>query len=132
MTNPADSLQLELLVPGRIRAGDAVRFTLRVRNPTPRKLDLYLQGRTATFDVVVTRAEGDTIWRRLEGEIIPAIVHLRALDPGEQFEVSGRWDQRGRDGRLVIPGRYIARALLLVEGAPLESPAVQIAIVGTP
>jgi hypothetical protein len=104
-------------------------FTLRVRNQTERTLDLYLRGRTVTFDVIVARAGGDVVWRRLEDEIIPAIVHLRVLKPGERIEVAVTWDQRTRGGGSVAPGEYTARALLLVEGDPLETAPVRFEIV---
>ena len=126
----SDSLRLELEAPSRIALSTPVRFTLRVRNQTDRSVDLYLRGRTATFDVVVARPDGDVIWRRLEGEIIPAIVHLRVLKPREVLELAAVWDQRTRDGHLIAPGRYSARALLLVEGEPLEAPAVPLEVLG--
>lgn len=129
MTIPADSLQLELAVPVRVRAGASIPFTLRLRNRTERPLDVYLRGRTATFDVVVTRVGGDVVWRRLEDEIIPAIVHLRVLKPGEHVELVAAWDQRTRDGSSLAPGQYSARALLLVEGDPLEAPPARFEIV---
>ena len=125
----ADSLQLTLTAPARVRPGVPIRFALRVRNQTERSLDLYLRGRTATFDVIVARVGGDVVWRRLEDEIIPAIVHLRVLKPGEQMELAAAWDQRTRDGSSIAPGQYAARALLLVEGDPLEAPPVRFEIV---
>jgi hypothetical protein len=117
----ADSLELELALPARLRTADPVPITLRLRNRTTRPLDLYLRGRTATFDVVVTDPDGAVVWRRLEAEIIPAIVHLRTLAPAEQLLLETRWDQRANDGKQVAAGEYTARGLLLVEGDPLET-----------
>jgi hypothetical protein len=126
-----DSLEVELLVPASIRPGDPVPLRLRVRNGSGRALDLYLRGRSTTFDVIVTSADGNVVWQRLEGEMLPAIVHLRTLEPGGQFEVEAVWDQRTRDGQRVAPGAYTARGLLLAEGEPLASPAVEFRI-GSP
>lgn len=117
-----DSLRLELLLEPRARAGEPVRLRLRAQNVTQHALDLYLRGRTITFDVVIARAAGGVVWRRLEGEIIPAIVHLRPLAPGERLEVETVWDQRTNDGRPVEPGEYVAEGSLLVEGEPLRTP----------
>ncbi|MBI4421499.1 MAG: hypothetical protein HY560_11800 [Gemmatimonadetes bacterium] len=128
MTILPDSLQLELVVPRRVPADSPAPFTLRVRNQTERPIDLYLRGRTATFDVIVTRVGGDVVWQRLKDEIIPAIVHLRALAPGEQLELTTTWDRRTGDGRPVPPGAYMARALLLIEGGALETPPVPLEI----
>lgn len=128
MTMLADSLQLTLTAPARVRPGVPIRFTLRVRNQTQRSLDLYLRGRTATFDLIVADESGQVVWRRLQDEIIPAIVHLRVLQPGEQVELAVEWNQRTRSGSLVAPGKYSARALLLAEGEPLEAPPVRLQI----
>ena len=125
MTAQPDSLQLELVAQARVRAGQSVRFTLRIRNQTAEAVDLYLRGRTPTFDLVVQRVTGEVVWRRLEDEIIPAIVHLRVLKPDERLDLTTTWDQRTRAGSLVAAGNYTARALLLVEGEALEAPPVR-------
>jgi hypothetical protein len=122
MGTAPDSLSLELVLPPRVRAGEPVPITLRVENSTGRTLDLYLRGRTITFDVVVARAGGEVVWRRLDDEIIPAIVHLRPLAPGERLEIEAAWDQRTKQGARLEPGEYVARGFLLVEGDPLETP----------
>jgi hypothetical protein len=120
-----DSLEMSLVVPSRAAVGSALTFKLQVRNREPRPLDLYLRGRTTTFDVIVMgpEAQTDTVWRRLEGEIIPAIVHLRTLAPDEGLELETRWDLRTRHGKSVVPGAYTARALLLLESGTIEAPA---------
>jgi hypothetical protein len=102
---------------------------LRGQNRTERSIDLYLRGRTTIFDVIVARAAGEVVWRRLEDEIIPAIVHLRTLAPAERFEVVTLWDQRTKRGKTLEPGEYTARGLLLVEGNPLETPSVPFRVV---
>ncbi len=124
MTDPApDSLALELVLPRSVRRGETVPVAFRIRNTAGRTLDLYLRGRTPTFDVIVARSGGQVVWRRLEGEIVPAIVHLRALAPGEHLELAALWDQRTSRGP-IAPGEYTARGMLLVEGEPLETPDV--------
>jgi intracellular proteinase inhibitor BsuPI len=125
-----DSLRLELLLEPRVRAGEPVRFRLRVQNVAQRPLDLYLRGRTITFDVLISRAVGGVVWRRLEGEIIPAIVQLRPLAPGERLEAEAVWDQRANDGKRVEPGEYVVDASLLVEGEPLRTPQRSLTILG--
>lgn len=121
MTAVSDSVGLQLLVAGPVRAGAAVRFSMLVQNLTARPLDLYLRGRESTFDVVVARPASEVVWRRLEGEITPAIVHIRTLAPTERFELVAEWDQRTKQGTSVPPGEYTARGLLLVEGEPLAT-----------
>ena len=123
-----DSLGLELVVPPRVREGEAVPIRLRLQNRSGRPLDLYLRGRTITFDVVVSRPSGEVVWRRLEDEIIPAILHLRTLAPAEQLELNTVLDQRTNLGSPVGSGEYVARSLLLVEGDPLRTLSVPLRI----
>ncbi len=126
-----DSLRLELLLQPRVRAGEPVRLELRAENVAPRAVDLYLRGRTPTFDVVIARAGGGVVWRRLEGEIIPAIVGLRALRPGERLQVEATWDQRTNGGEAVEPGDYVVEGSLLTDGEPLRAPPRSLTILGT-
>jgi hypothetical protein len=128
-TAASDSLELALVAPATVRLGDPVRFALRVGNPGTGPRDLYLRGRTITFDVEVTGADGAVVWRRLEGEIIPAILHLRTLAPGERVVRNAVWDQRTHSGVAAPAGAYTARGLLLVEGPPLATPPVEFRIV---
>ena len=126
---PEDSLVLEVIVPPRIRKGETVPVTLRVRNPAARTVDVYLLGREPTMDVIVERDTGGRVWRRLEGDVIPAIALLRALGPGESLEIRTTWDQRTNAGRAVEPGRYRVRAVLLMEGRQRETDPATIEIV---
>ena len=80
------------------------------------------------FDVIVARDDGEIVWQRLEGEIIPAILLVRSIAPTERFELSTVWNQRTRDRKYSRPGNYTARGLLLVEGEPLETPAINFRI----
>lgn len=124
-----DPLHVELLVEPQARAGEPVRLELRVENVGGQALDLYLRGRTTTFDVTVTRAGGGVVWRRLEGETIPAIVHIRALRPGERWELHATWEQRTNAGEAVTPGDYVVEGSLLTETGPLRTPPRPLRIV---
>lgn len=129
MTAPTpDSLAVDLEIPARLQVGESVTISLVVQNRTRRPLDLYLRGRSPTFDVVITRPAGEVVWQRLEHEIIPAIVNLRPLTPEERLELRVIWEPRDREGELLEPGEYSARGLLLTEGDPLETPPVSFRI----
>jgi hypothetical protein len=128
VTAAADSLRLWLEVPERARAGTVVPIRLRIENVSGRVLDLYLRGRSLTFDVVVTRADGSIVWRRLEGEIIPAIVRIEALGPGQRLEARAEWDQRSSTGEPAGPGAYTLTGHVLAEAGPLETPPVALNI----
>lgn len=99
-------------------------ISLTVENDTPRTIDLYLRGRTPTFDVIVTRADGEIVWQRLENEIIPAIVSLRTLASAEGLELATVWDQRTGRGSSAEAGEYTARGVLLLEGESQETKSV--------
>jgi hypothetical protein len=130
MTVPPDSLALVLRVPPEARPGRTVSFRLEVRNTAGRPVDLYLTGRTATVEVTVTGPDGAVVWRRLDGEAVPAVLHLRVLAAGETLALEVEWDQRTRAGRPAPPGEYSARAILLAEGGGLAAPAVTFRVAG--
>jgi len=109
------SLRLRLEMPPEVRAGEVVPIVLRLENSGDRPLELYLRGRTIAFDVVVARPDGHVVWRRLQGEIIPAVVRVELLGPGEALELRGEWDQRTSGGEPVAPGAYVAHGVVLTD-----------------
>lgn len=113
---------VSLVVPNSAVAGAVVPIKLRVTNETSAPLDLYLRGREITFDIAITDSTGDAVWRKLEGEVIPAILQLRTVGPGEVLELTHAWDQRSQRGNQVPPGRYTVRGSILTDGrSTLES-----------
>lgn len=85
-------------------------------------------GRMPTFDVIVSDDGSRVVWHPLRDEIIPAIVALRTLAPGELIELSGDWNLRDDAGATVVPGTYTARGVLLLEGASPETSPVSFTI----
>lgn len=129
MATASDSLRLDTRVPERVSAGEPVPVVVRAENVSGAALDLYLQGRTIAFDVVVTDEGGRVVWRRLEGEVVPAILRIETLEPGAALELEARWDQRSDAGESVAPGLYTVHGELLTEGDPLVTPAARLRIV---
>jgi hypothetical protein len=119
MKHSADSLRLELLAPVSARAYEPVAFTLRAHNTTARTLELCLRGREIAFDIVIADAQGRHVWRRLDGEMIPAILRLEALAPHAALELAAQWS--GGEA-----GDYTAYGELLTDGDPLRSPPVRL------
>jgi hypothetical protein len=105
-------VRLEIDVPAEVRAGHGARFTLRLQNPSERPLDVALQGRPPAFDVIIRDADGRAVWRRLEGEVVPAILQLRTLGRGDTLRFEVAWDGRASDGTLVGPGRFTVQGEL--------------------
>ena len=108
-------MRLTIAVPATARVGEQVPIRLSAENRGAEPVDLYLRGRRVAFDVVVERTGGQIAWRRLDGEIVEAIVQLRTLAPGELLTLDAQWNQRTAAGRQVQPGVYSVRGLLLTE-----------------
>lgn len=129
MTAPlSDSLRLELDVPAEARVGLPLPITLRVENAGDRPIDLYLRGRTIAFDIVVRREDGEVVWRRLEHEVIPAILRLETLAPRQVLELHTEWNLETGTGSPVPPGSYVVQGTLLTEGPELSTPLVTLRV----
>jgi hypothetical protein len=125
-----ESLHIRLDVPAETRTGRAVPIVIKLENRGERLLELYLRGRTITFDIFIATADGQPVWQRLKDEVIPAIIQLRTLRPGEVLELKEQWDQRGDDGEAIIPGSYMVRGVILTDGPrPLETAPASLRIV---
>jgi hypothetical protein len=111
-------MTLHLVMPARVRVGEGVPITLRLTNAGRRAADVYLQGRPAAFDIVVTRRDGTPVWRRLEGAVVPAVLQVRSLAPGAVLEFRDSWPQRTNLGAAVEPGDYLVTGVL-----PTDPPA---------
>jgi hypothetical protein len=124
----SDSLRLSVDVRPVAGVGELIPISLHIENTTDRTLDLYLRGRTIAFDLIVTDAAGGVVWRRLEGEIIPAILRIEPLPASESLNFEAVWDQRTNAGEPVEPGVYTVHGELLTEADPLVTPpeAIQI------
>src|SRR3954469_11510027 len=61
---------VELLMASKVPPGDTVEITLRLRNNSIRPLALQLPGRPVAFDVVISRADGAPVWRRLNRGLV--------------------------------------------------------------
>jgi hypothetical protein len=118
----SDSLTIVLDAPATLAAGRTASITIRLANRTDRTLDLSLRGREIAFDLIVSREDGTVIWRRLEGEVVPAILRLEQLAPGTELVLEATWDGRDQAGRPVPPGSYTLRGEILTDAAPLVPP----------
>jgi hypothetical protein len=114
---PSESLRFEINAPPQVRAGEQVPVTLRVTNSGKNPFELYLRGRPVAFDIIVARASGEIVWRRLEGETVAAILQVRVLAPGESLELKDEWKQRTNGGELVEAGDYTLHGVLLTDAA---------------
>ncbi|MGK2960587.1 MAG: BsuPI-related putative proteinase inhibitor [Gemmatimonadaceae bacterium] len=121
-------LQVTLDAPEEVEAGDRVAYAVVIRNSGSEPVDLHLQGREPTFDLRVADEAGATVWRRLEGQSVQAILRLDTLGPGEAMTLDDLWDQRDASGEPLPPGSYILQAEVLTDGEPLVSQARKLCV----
>jgi intracellular proteinase inhibitor BsuPI len=116
---PHAPLEFTASAPAAARVGHPVPITLRLHNPTDRPLEAHFLGRTVAFDIVVTDASGNAVWRRLGEGAVPSILQIRTLAAGETMEWRDTW----------VPaavGRYRIQGVLPSDDAePLRTPLVE-------
>jgi hypothetical protein len=115
-----DSMRVEIVVPPRVAMGEPVPIAIRIANTADRPIELHLRGRTTVFDLIVSHGDS-VVWRRLEGEVTPAILQLRSLAPGEVLELKDSWDQRSNAGNPVGPGKYGVTGVVPTDAAPIRA-----------
>jgi hypothetical protein len=101
-----DSLAFRVELPATTASGEAVPVVLRLTNTARQPVTLALEGRPIAFDVTIAREDGSVVWRRLEGQVVAAILAVRTLEPGESLTFATEWSGRLRDGSPAPPGRY--------------------------
>lgn len=123
-----DSVRFAVVAPRSVHLGEPVPVTLRVTNAGTRSVDLYLTGRTITFDIVVAHPDGRVVWRRLEGASAQQILQVKTLAPGETLELKDVWNQRTNAGAPATPGDYIVQGVLPTDARPLKTKPVRLQI----
>jgi hypothetical protein len=115
-------LRVDLVIPRRVNFGERVPIKVVVQNESDVAVDMILRGRTPTFDLIVSDSTGEVIWRRLQNEIIPAIIHVRRVAADAAFELSGFWEPA------LDTGTYNVRGELLLEDSRLSSEPVELEV----
>ncbi len=78
---------------------------------------------------MVRDADAAIVWRRLEGAVIPQILQVRMLAPGQTLVLRDAWDQRTNSGARVAPGRYTVEGALPTDAPlPLRTEPVELRI----
>lgn len=122
MMRSSRPLVLDLDADGGDSPDEPVRMTLHVRNTGATPISLGLTGHPVAFDLVVSRADGTEVWRRLHGSVAPLVLRLVRLEAGQGLEFSDIWNRKDNWGRRTPPGSYIARGVLPTEDGLLTSP----------
>ncbi len=117
-----DSLRFIVVAPRTVRHGARVPITLRLTNTAHHGVELYLTGRTVTFDIIVARADGEIVWRRLEHVSTQQILQIKMLAPGETFELKDVWKATAP------PGDYTVQGVLPTDAEPLRTERVRLRV----
>jgi len=115
---------LRLEVPASADAGVPVKLRLVLTNgsDTTAKADILAMPWQA-YDFVLMGQDGSEVWRRVPREtLIADMSQTVLLAAGDSLVMDHTWDQRDAAGRLVAPGTYQVRGILI--GA-IRPPGIQ-------
>ena len=101
--------------------GETVEIKPILRNVSDEPVRLVLGGRPP-FDFEVSTPGGEQVWHWKCGKIINQPLDGKTLEPGEELEFVGEWEQVDNRGEPVPPGTYLMRGALNV-GRPNAGPA---------
>jgi hypothetical protein len=107
-----DSLAFRVEPLPATAAGRPVPISLTLTNRAMHPMTVAMQGRPPAFDITVARRDGQVVWRRLAGQVVPAILAVRTLAPAETLTFTATWNGRAADGSPPAPGRYIVTGSL--------------------
>ena len=94
--------------------GETVQMKMRLRNISDQHVSFSLGGRPP-FDFVVSTSGGEQVWHWKCAKITNLPLDGKTLDPGDELEFVGEWEQVDNSGEPVPPGTYLVRAVLNVE-----------------
>ena len=91
--------------------GETVEMKLTLRNAGDEPVSFYLGGSPA-YDFVVSTTDGELVWHWMCAKFALASLGNETLEPGEELEFIGEWEQIDNRGEPVPPGVYSVRAVL--------------------
>ncbi len=74
------------------------------------------------YDIVVTTAEGEEVWRWSEGRSFAQVVTRGRLAPGETWQMTGTWEHGSRSGAYRATGILGSRQRPIRKTAHFEIP----------
>ena len=102
------AIDYSLEVVSQAPYGETVRMKLTLRNVSDRTVNLVLGGRPP-YDFEVSTPDGEQVWHWKCGKIINQPLDGKTLEPGEELEFVGEWEQVDNRGEPVPPGVYLVR-----------------------
>ena len=108
------TIDYSLEVMSQAPYGETVRMKLTLRNVSDGTVSLVLGGRPP-YDFEVSTPDGQQVWHWKCGKIINQPLDSKTLEPGEELEFIGEWEQVDNRGESVPPGAYLVRGVLNLE-----------------
>ena len=108
------TIDYSLEVMSQAPYGETVRMKLTLRNVSDGTVNLVLGGRPP-YDFEVSTPDGQQVWHWKCGKIINQPLDSKTLEPGEELEFIGEWEQVDNRGESVPPGAYLVRGVLNLE-----------------
>ncbi len=108
------TIDYSLEVMSQAPYGETMRTKLTLRNVSDGTVNLVLGGRPP-YDFEVTTPDGQQVWHWNCGKIIEEPLDSKTLEPGEELEFIGEWEQVDNRGESVPSGAYLVRGVLNLE-----------------
>ncbi len=105
------AVDYSLEVDGQVPYGETVQLKLTLRNVSDEPVD-FLTGGRPPHDFVISSPEGEQVWHWKCGKVVDQPLDSHALEPGEEMEFTGEWEQVDNRGEPVLPGTYRVRGVL--------------------
>ena len=105
------AISYSLEAPFQVAYGKTVHIKLTLRNISDEPAQFYMGGIPA-HDFVVATADGENIWRWQCGQIILQPLVRKTLEPGEELELVGQWEQVDNKAEPVPAGTYLIKGIL--------------------
>ena len=103
-----------LEAPSQAAYGKTVGVKVTLRNISNEPV-LVPMGSVPAYDFVISTIEGENIWRWQCGQVILDIMGGETLEPGEEMELVGEWEQVDNRGEPVPAGTYLIRGALMMD-----------------
>ena len=108
------AIDFSLEVEDQASYGETVSMKLTLRNVSDEPVD-FLTGGRPPHDFVVSTLDGQQVWHWKCAKTILHPLDSQTLEPGEEMEFTGEWEQVDNRGEAVPPGTYLVRGVLDME-----------------
>ena len=105
------AVEYSLEVVSQAPYGETVEMKLTLWNAGDEPVSFFLGGWPA-YDFVVSTPDGEQVWHWMCAKFTLASLNIETLEPREDLEFIGGWEQIDNRGEPVPPGVYSVRAVL--------------------